>query len=170
MASEILECPIGVFLDHYAPFKPSNLFVNKALEKLKASSLVSEVASGNNIVQCTLPKVTAAFGTEGATESTIFKNLEPIMRVLQNVKADGCKRSFFYKDCPTKNISSEIPGTDFKFDACITSTPRAKPIILADAAVIAEYKKASTTKDIEDVSSCSCLFLTPDTDVSSRIV
>ncbi len=168
MASEILECPIDIFLDHYAPFKPSGLLVTEALNCLKGKSLVNEVGSGDTLVY-TLPKVVEAFG-KNENESTVFKNLESIAQVLEQVEGvDGRKGSYFYKDCPTKNITSEIEGTNFRVDACITRSPKAKPLVLSDAAVIAEFKKANTPKDIEDVSAFSRLLRTPDIDICSRI-
>lgn len=157
MANEILQSPVDVFLAHYAPFRPSDKFVAQALADLKAKSQVNEVVNGNKTVRTLADFKTPYHKKE--TEATIFKRLEPIMDILQNVEVtDGRERSFSYKDCGTKNITSEIEGTDFKFDACFTSSPGVTPIILSDAAVFAEFKKANKDEDTEDVSCCNGQF------------
>jgi hypothetical protein len=149
MVNEILECPVDAFLEHYAPFKPSPGFVTTAYNDLKNKFLLEKIGNSDN-------SVLANFTSFAETESIIFKRLDEIMRVLEKVEdGTGRRRSFSYKDCPSTNMASEIDGTNFRVDACITSKPKDSRVVLSDVAAIAEFKKAGDSADVEDVSPCS---------------
>lgn len=168
MINEILECPVDVFLDHYAPFKPSSEFVTNAFKDLKDDSQVKDFGNSDN-ADWALAGFTAPFKKK-ETEVVIFKRLEKVMRVLEKVKgADGRDRLFFYKDCLTKNAPCEIDVTNLKVDAYITCGPDVtSSSVISNTAVIAVFKKANKPKDIKDVSSCSGTIQPSHADVFSE--
>lgn len=145
MGDKILECPIHAFLNHYAPFHPSNQSVTAAFNQLQGASLLKIVGQGAN-------KAWAFADTTepiDEAESTIFKILEKAIHILQSGKTkDGVRsnRLFFYNDCSSNNITPVTPTT------------------LSDVAAIVTFMNAEKSKDIEDVSSCSPI-QAPETDV-----
>ncbi len=153
MVNEILECPIDNFLKHYAPFDPPQEYVDIAYKALKDKSLLTEVGNETILSDYTTPP-----GDIGPPEPVVFKELEGIMDILGAEHLAGRKRIFSYKDCPYAEAASEIDGTNFKVDARITKTPKAKRVILSDAAAVAEYKKGNKPDDVKDVSPCSNTF------------
>ncbi len=109
-----------------------------------------------------------------ATEETVFAPLQDIVDHLKTVKrvatenaaenAEPRTPQFSYRNCPNTRIKSEIPGTNFRVDACITSNPGSEHVSLSDTAAIAEYKKGTDVTGTMDVSACaSCRILNQPT-------
>lgn len=175
MVNEILECPIDDFLKYYAPFNPSNHSVTQVFDDLQKRFLLEEVGEAGRMTwTMTLADYTTSPSGIEAPEPTVFKSLEGIMDVLETVgyvNKDGTTRErvFSYKDCPSSTMISEIDGTNFKVDACITSDVEAKKVALSDVGAIAEFKKANVPMDAEDVSTHVGVIQVSGTNRSSRI-
>lgn len=170
MVSEIHKCPIDDFLNHYLPFVPTQESIDSAFQRFTHGRLPMEV---NNSDQNGDQRALAwdAFVPNSvnpeATEETVFGPLQNIADFLVTVKCRnrGAKKNakprtckFSYRDCPATEVQSEIPGTNFWVDACITANPDSEQVILSDTAVIAEYKKGTDVAAIMDVSACASSF------------
>ncbi len=163
MVSEILECPIDDFLDCYAPFTPAQESVDYALQSFKNDTSLEEVEVGNQKVW-TWKTYKETPARSGAPEATVFRHLQDIVGSLGTFEcrekngADKPRneaRIFSYRDCPSTEMKSEIPGTNFRVDACITSDPGSTDVVLSKTAVIAEFKKEDKIHKVMDVSSPS---------------
>ncbi|KAF9449014.1 hypothetical protein P691DRAFT_703938 [Macrolepiota fuliginosa MF-IS2] len=154
MAEEMLECPLDEFMNHYAPFRPSqesidNVF-NKYTKHTHEERLLKRVEQDCETQQQTgwvwndfeLPPSSL---TE--SEDAIFRNLEKIMQDIReqpcaDVASESRQSQLYYRSCPNTTLQSEIIGTTFRFDACITDNPEnTSTVALANTAVIAEFKK-----------------------------
>ncbi|KAF7776853.1 hypothetical protein Agabi119p4_5246 [Agaricus bisporus var. burnettii] len=150
MGTEMLRCPVDAFLTDYSPFLPSDTFVDAAIEALVGEKLLDMDEDGQ-------PLSWKEFDDDlssGAKESNIYKPLEDIAAVFGDELGQVDKRQchFFYRDCPYDGMKSEIPGSNFRVDACFLGNPhhvQNKHVICAETAVVAEFKKS--TKDFEDV-------------------
>lgn len=168
MSSEILECPIDAFLNYYAPFVPSTKSIENALQVLKDNQSpdrsLEEVDGDKRF--WTWPNLGPGSVKSDADEITVFGPLQQFVKFLEGVECcekggkddiDNLRnrprnREFYYRDCPSATIKSEILGADFQVDACITSNPNSEDVILSDTAVIAEFQKDTTATNVWDVS------------------
>lgn len=175
MDNEMLECSVGEFLNHYAPFRPSDASVEDVLKMFqtdRSGTLMKKAQrSGKRRKgkgkkrEESKEEVDAEFvwadfdlppSQMDGSEIRIFGALQDIVNALVDVKCTderGVPRTclFEYQDCPSEDMFSEIPGTTFRADARVTYRPPGRKVILSDTPVIAEFKKKRNPEDIEQV-------------------
>ncbi|KAF5364010.1 hypothetical protein D9756_001069 [Leucocoprinus leucothites] len=157
MRHEMLRCPVDLFLDLYAPYKPPSHFLEYAYGEIESKCL-NPLKTGTG----SRPGTRLAWKAFGSLtpsdmdprEEQVFANLEDIINVLHDLDDDefplGRELTFRYKNTPYAEVKSEKLGGGFKWDAYIR--PRevnSDEVIPADAAVIAEFKKKATHDEIQ---------------------
>ncbi|KXN82898.1 hypothetical protein AN958_01967 [Leucoagaricus sp. SymC.cos] len=146
MQPEMRSCSVKTFLEHYAPFMPTQDTVDAARERL-TEDCTTEVHSEGNTTRC-WSDFDCPPSEMHAIEPKIFKNLEEIIEVLNRVDRERLGRRpvrFQYFDCAYSNLKGETPGATFKVDAYFgpksLSSPGSTSLETSKMAVIAEYKK-----------------------------
>lgn len=173
MASEILECPIDAFLNHYAPFIPFNKSIENALQAFKdhqrsrrsPNPLLEEVDDGGDGRFLTwdnlVPNPVKPDALDEVTTLSLLQEIADFLVGVECCEKDGTdslrnslprSREFSYKYCPSATIKSQILGTDFQVDACITNNPNSEGVVLSDTAVVAVFKKDTKPTNVWDVS------------------
>lgn len=149
MAREMHECSLDAFLTDYAPFHPSQESVNAAFQH----SIAARINENG-------PIWTDFYLRQSFIDQTEDKLFECLITIIDNFchlecRAEGVDQrrqvQFQYRSCPNTTVAGEIGGNSFQMDACITSEPTSDVTVLADIAVIFEFKKFN--KDTHAVSS-----------------
>ncbi|KAF9446809.1 hypothetical protein P691DRAFT_776599 [Macrolepiota fuliginosa MF-IS2] len=147
MADEMHKCPLQNFLVDYAPFRPSQDSVDAAFQHYtNTGKLVKSNDHPDGVWADFLPP---SKKRKKENENQVFARLQSIIDDLRQLECleEGANKlrhpQFHYMTCPNNWMAGEIGGTNFRVDACITSNPGSKTVILADTAVVAEFKKSS---------------------------
>ncbi|KAJ3567689.1 hypothetical protein NP233_g6201 [Leucocoprinus birnbaumii] len=144
MIHELQICPLDEFLKVYAPCRPTSASVDAALRRMETMM----PANGNWL----------GFG-KGETEKTVFAKLTPIITALGSVdcvcekEAQPRTLNFHYVDSSDIKICGEIKGSSYRVDACLLPTLHDTPpkeLTVSELALVAEYKKSSTTDKVYD--------------------
>ncbi|KAF9449016.1 hypothetical protein P691DRAFT_774983, partial [Macrolepiota fuliginosa MF-IS2] len=151
----MLEYPLDVFLNYYAPFRPSQESIDGVFDKYVNDThdkrLLKEVrrdCEGQQRARWVWADFELPPSSLTNSEDTIFGKLGNIIedireRSCMDMASESRQSQLYYRNCPNTTLTSEIIGTTFGFDACITDSPENTPkIALANAAVIAEFKKS----------------------------
>ncbi|KAF9441912.1 hypothetical protein P691DRAFT_714815 [Macrolepiota fuliginosa MF-IS2] len=148
MADEMHECPLENFLDDYAPFHPSPKSIDAALQYYTdTGKLVKSNNHPGGVVWADF-QLSPSDSKRKENENRVFAHLQAIVDDLRQLECfeEGVNKprepQFHYLSCPNNWMAGEIKGTNFRVDACITSNPGSKTVVLAETAVVAEFKKS----------------------------
>ena len=152
-ADELLCCDIDQFLNHYAPFVPSEASVDSALTNLQLLKYLQndgwQGLHGKNS-----PSKTKDI------EAVVFRKLTSIVQALKNQECHAVdantprKCNFNYTDCGDTPMAREIAGCTFRIDAHFS--PASSPslsgdVVASQVAAAAGFKRKR--KDFHDVST-----------------
>ncbi|KAF9446808.1 hypothetical protein P691DRAFT_761318, partial [Macrolepiota fuliginosa MF-IS2] len=135
----------------YAPFHPSRDSIDAAVQHYANTG---KLVKSNNHLDGFWADFPLSSRKRKESEDQIFVCLQAIIEDLRKVECleEGVNEprqpQFHYMSCPNNWMAGEIGGTNFRIDACITSNPDSKTVILADTAVVAEFRKSSENEEL----------------------
>ncbi|KAF9447331.1 hypothetical protein P691DRAFT_822102, partial [Macrolepiota fuliginosa MF-IS2] len=138
MAGEMHECPLKNFLADYAPFRPSQNSIDAAVQHYTNTGKLVKSNGHPDSVTWTDFQLRPSDKKRNENENQVFAHLQAIIDDLRQLECleegvnEPRRPQFHYLSCPNNWMAGEIEGTNFRVDACITSNPDSKTIILAD--------------------------------------
>ncbi|KXN80911.1 hypothetical protein AN958_06838 [Leucoagaricus sp. SymC.cos] len=165
MEQEMLTCPLDGFQNTYLPFVPSDADINKCTKNLVGKKIFKKDNNTNTYRwrEDLLKRL------ENEKETKAFSFIKDFADAVAEYKFSQPNEQrtdepwLVYEDYPTKNVFSEIPGSDFKDDGFfklgrssidpefgrLLSNLRTT-VAAADIVVVAEYKRKLDPKNLFD--------------------